>query len=509
MERRHVLKGLSAIGLSTGLSGPVSALNNPSPLADKVMSYKTLFNQALKTNPALIGFANTEQNFASCQLALEGALPQELQGQLFRNGPGKNQRQDIRYQHLFEGDGMVQRFTLGNGQIHHQGAFIQTPKFAAENKAGRFLYSGPDTKLEQALPVNDQNQVNTANTSLLPVGNDLWALWEAGVPTQIDPDSLEYQQQINLGQNSQYGDALKGLPFSAHPRVTPDGDIWNFGLHPSGQVVLYHLTAKGQVKKVKLINAHYQGGMLHDFLVTHKHILLVLPSLTRSVMNTQQGYFSGIHFDSQQAMRIMVLDKNDFSLRREYELEPGFVFHFGNAWEEPDGTMHFDASLYPDSQVLQKMAHLMKGDMSFASERSRTALFTLYPDGTSHRTVLNTYGEFPKISPERCGIKNDFLYHLSSGKKSLWSDSLCSLEVATGKEDRYHFGQDFLVEEHIPVNPGQKRGKGYLVGTALHIPSQRTCINIFNADNISAGPMTRGWLPYHLPLGFHGTFLPS
>ena len=50
-------------------------------------------------------------------------------------------------------------------------------------------------------------------------------------------------------------------------------------------------------------------------------------------------------------------------------------------------------------------------------------------------------------------------------------------------------------------------GKGYLVGTALHIPSKRTCVNIFKVGKLSDGPICRAWLPHHLPLGFHGNFI--
>ena len=82
-----------------------------------------------------------------------------------------------------------------------------------------------------------------------------------------------------------------------------------------------------------------------------------------------------------------------------------------------------------------------------------------------------------------------------------------SLDLDSGKEDRFDFGNDFLVEEHVPINPQGKEGQGYLLGTALHVPSQRTCLNVFDLNNIRSGPICRAWLPYHLPLGFHGNYV--
>ena len=71
--------------------------------------------------------------------------------------------------------------------------------------------------------------INTANTNIIPVGNDLWALWEGGSATVLSADSLHTKHLVNLGVGSKYGDKLKGLNFSAHLKIEANGDIWNFG----------------------------------------------------------------------------------------------------------------------------------------------------------------------------------------------------------------------------------------------------------------------------------------
>ncbi|UJL44729.1 carotenoid oxygenase family protein [Shewanella vesiculosa] len=98
---------------------------------------------------------------------------------------------------------------------------------------------------------------------------------------------------------------------------------------------------------------------------------------------------------------------------------------------------------------------------------------------------------------------------MSAKTNSLWSDTLSSLNTDTGAEQHYHFGADYLVEEHISVCPKAMENTGYLIGTALHVPTKRTCLNIFAVNDLSSGPIARAWLPYHLPLGFHGNFMPS
>ncbi len=508
MQRRQLLKSMVSLGAgSLLLNMPFNALANiEKPL--QAVNYKSLFNQSFKNNPELIGFSNVENDFQSQVLSVEGDIPNDLKGTFYRNGPAKHERGEQRYQHLFEGDGMLQSFTFDDGKIIHQGKFIDTPKFQKEQQAQRFLYSGPDTKIESSLPVSSSNMVNTANTNIIAVGDDLWALWEAGVPTKIDPKTLEYQEQINIGAGGKYQKSLQGLPFSAHPKIAVNGDIWNFGLNASGHIVLYHLNASGQVKNVGLINAQYHGGMLHDFLMTEKHLLLILPSLKTSVSSdkNKQGYFSRIEFDQNQPMRVLVIDKTNLTMKKQYELPAGFAFHYGNAWEESDGTIRFDASLYPNVDVLHNLSNIMQGNTDNAHTDAKTVFFTLKPNGTSTRNVLDMGSEFPRVCDHMTGLKNKFLYQLSSSHESLWSDTVSSLNIDTGKRDSFYFGKDYLVEEHITVCPGRKEGTGYLIGTALHFPSKRTCLNVFKADNLASGPIVRAWLSHHLPLGFHGNF---
>ncbi|WP_286262898.1 carotenoid oxygenase family protein [Thalassotalea atypica] len=521
MQRRQLLKSMGKLGAMGGaaltMTSPLKVIagtpiRSMSDALPNSVDYKSEFNKALKLQPNLLGFTNVEHDFDCQELAIEGTMPKDIAGTFVRNGPGKHERGAKRYQHLFEGDGMLQQFTIAEGKISHQGKFITTPKFMQEDKANQFLYSGPDTKIVNSLPVSNANMINTANTNVIPVGDDLWALWEGGSATRVDADSLEFKEHITLGSTQEYGQSLKGLPFSAHPKVEANGDIWNFGLTPTGHIVLYHLSPTGQVKNVKLVNSRYRGGMLHDFLVTEKHVLLILPSLTikKSSDKSASGYFSRTTFNENIPMRVLVVAKSDFSVKREYELAAGFAFHYGNAWEEPNGTIHFDASLYPNVDVLHKLSSIMQGDLTHTPNMdAKTALFTLYVNGSAHTSTVNENSEFPKICDHLVGKRNNCLYYIASKKDSIWSDTVCALNTNTGAEESYHFGADFLVEEHVNICPSQVEGTGYLIGTALHIPTKRTCLNIFNVEHLSNGPLVRAWLPYHLPLGFHGHFSSS
>ncbi|GAB5379319.1 MAG: carotenoid oxygenase family protein [Aliiglaciecola sp.] len=502
MKRRDFIKNISVASVASALPFPLLASDQGAYAA---VNTKKLFNEALGDNPNLIGYANVEKDFSLQNLTIEGQVPKDIKGMFFRNGPAKHERDAQRYLHLFEGDGMVQQFNIENGQISHRGKFVNTPKYLQEEQAQKFLFSGPDTKLKTTLPVSSADHVNTANTNIIAVNDELWALWEGGSATAIDKQSLSFKKHVNLGDQTKWGNSLKGLPFSAHPKVEANGDIWNFGLNRTGHLVLYHLSANGALKNVKLIQTQYKAGMLHDFLITQRHILIILPSLVRNP--SRSGLFSGIKFEKTAPMDVLVIDKNTLEVSKQYQLPSGFVFHFGNAWEDKQGDIHFDASLYNDVTVLHELSDVMAGKQASTPSHAYTTLFSLYKNGSASSQKFEEISEFPRVCEHLTGLENRYLFHLSSQPDSLWSDSVVARDLKNENRMIYHYGEDFLVEEHIPVCPTKEEGKGYLIGSALHVPSKRTCLNIFNMKNIEAGPIARAWLPYHLPLGFHGNFV--
>ncbi|KZN40727.1 hypothetical protein N474_15760 [Pseudoalteromonas luteoviolacea CPMOR-2] len=506
MERRQFIKGMVAAPVVHAVSPNVVLAANSKTNESLILNLKR-FNAALEQHPELIGFKGTETNLSPQELTIEGKLPTDLTGQFYRNGPGRHHRQKERYLHLFEGDGMVHRFSIGNHKVRHQAKFVRTDKFKQEEQAGKYLYSGPDSKLANSLPIPSPDSINTANTNVLPVNGELWALWEAGSATAIDSNTLNTKGLVNIGEDTPNEQSLKGLPFSAHPKIEADGTIWNFGYAQSGHVVLYQISRFGKLLNVGMINTGFKGGMLHDFLITERHLILLMPSLKRN--RTIEGHFSSIQFNAQQAMEVFIIDKQSFNTVKRYELEPGFVFHFGNAWEDKQGNIHFDASLYPNGEVLQHMTKIMQGSDNVPLSPANTVLFTLYKNGKVRKRIVDGISEFPRIYSHLTGKQNNKLFTLSSVQSDVWSDSVRRIDLNSEKQDTYTYGKDFLVEEHVLVNQNNKESGGYLIGTALHIPSKRTCLNILRADDVSAGPICRAWLPHVIPLGFHGNFMPT
>ena len=98
-------------------------------------------------------------------LVVQGKIPEELNGTLYRNGSNPQFSPRGRY-HWFDGDGMIHAFTLGDGKAHYRNRWVRTERFKLEREAGEALFAGlsdlsnTDKRVEGVFP-------NAANTNII------------------------------------------------------------------------------------------------------------------------------------------------------------------------------------------------------------------------------------------------------------------------------------------------------------------------------------------------------
>ena len=514
MQRRDLLKtGLTGLaGLAT-LSWMQEALAAGLPAAG--------FSSTAPELAPLQGFTGSEALDAR-DLRVEGRLPAGLRGVYYRNGPGLMGRGGERYQHWFDGDGLVQAWTFGEGGVQHKARFVQTKKFKLEAKAGRFLLPGFGTSFpDQAtrLPVRAADDVNTANTSVLKMGDGrLYALWEGGSAYELDPVTLAAKGP------RVWSEELAGMPFSAHPKVEADGTVWNFGTQ-SGQMVVYQISAQGQVLRSEVFPAPGHSAMVHDFVVSQRYLVFLLSPISLDVQAMREGasMLGAMRWLGQEATRVLVIDKADFTRRWVLEMPAAMVFHFGNAWD--DGTdIHLDYVEAPALPTINaELRQIMLGERPPQQPHQQsTARFMRISLGSSGgaatgsgqgRITLQSRDEsveFPVVDPRVVAKAYRHVYYptaIDNGER--WGfNGLLHLDIETGRRERFSFGNEVLVEEHVLVpKPGSaKEGEGWLLGMGYDCKARRSFASVFDAQAISAGPLAKVWLPYWVTYGFHGKF---
>jgi carotenoid cleavage dioxygenase len=129
----------------------------------------------------------------------------------------------------------------------------------------------------------------------------------------------------------------------------------------------------------------------------------------------------------------------------------------------------------------------------------------------ARQPLLDHVAEFPRVDPRVVGRRHTQVFvaeRLDAGTRPGF-DAVLRLDVTNGKTDRYRYGADIMVEEHVFVpRPGSgAEGDGWFVGTALDLKRKAMLFSVFDAAHLAGGPLAQATLPRVMPLGLHGIFV--
>jgi carotenoid cleavage dioxygenase len=498
MDRRRFLQGLAAVGAAA--TGPAFARS----------SEGQAFDDAVATAPWLTPFkgaGETIQDLRCDALALSGRWPAALRGRFYRNGPAVFERDGQRYHHWFAGDGMVQQFTVAGGArpaLRHVGRLVRTPKYLAEQQAGRFLYPAYGTRIASDAVASGPDSVNVANTNAIEHAGRVLAMWEGGSAFALDPADLSTRGPVTWRPD------LEQMPFSAHPKVDADGHLWNFG-SSGAKLVVWHVDPRGALVSAQVGDSPYPGGMAHDAAITARYIVLPLPPI-----RLRFGADVAAAFDYQpgEPLRILVMHKDDIQQRRVFELPAAMVFHVGNAWEQPDGSvvLSYVASQTPEFAVHGASQLLAGHPASVGSTSTHVARLDMRT-GRASVEAMGDEVEFPRIHPQRIGLPARYLLSTASpspDKRGLFH-GVQLRDLETGRVAHHDYGRDTIAEEHIlvPKPDASAELDAWLLGTTFDVRRQVTRVNLLDARHVGDGPIAQATLPYGLAYGFHGNFTPA
>jgi len=497
MDRRHFVKMLGLAGCTT--LAPSFSLN---AFAETGLSFYEEFNNQLEHHPILRGWEGLTDDIAERNFAWQGKLPRELEGKHFyRNGPARTVLNNERYTHWFDGDGFVHRYALQNKGLTHSGKFVRTKKFNEESNANRFLYNGGGSVIRHSKMSKNSEAVNAANIALLPVNNELWALWEGAMPYKVNPHTLDTEGQVSLAQG------LDGMPFSAHPHTDRAGNIWNFGdlsFFGHSAIMVYQLSPQGKLIKYKMIDA--PQSYIHDFAITDNYLIFYFPPITKGRGNTLIDSMTW-HGDNQGAL--LVVDKNTLEPVLRTPFDAGFIFHFGNAWQDGQ-VLTVNACWYHNADVIFNDVKTVAQTNMHLNDSSTAAQLRIHL-GNKTATLDNstTSMEFVQFDDRFTGKTTAVQYgvHASTPLPHSEYNSIASVNTQSGVVDSYSFGDHFITEEPLFVPTGSKQGEGYLVNTGLDFKSGHTYCCVFDAQHISDGPVAQAKLDTYMPLGFHGAII--
>ena len=446
-----------------------------------------------------LGVADVEADIAEGPMTLvRGRAPAGFAGTLYRNGPAKFRRSGGAAGHWFDGDGLIRKFRVGDGKATLAARFVDTPKRRFETKLDSMVMPGFGTPVGKGAVMASPDDGNAANTAMLMSGGELLALWEAGSPARIDPETL-----ATRGFKT-FRDDLAHMPFLAHPRVQPDGVVWNIGSGGGKDCIVWKLNADGSLNKAELIKLP-RASYYHDFTATARHLVIVLQPWLQEVYKMPLS--TGMVWRPEQGTQVLVIDKDDLSKRRIFELPTFSFFHLGDAWEEKDGTIRFDGAFEADPTFGQTSAAGLLRGVYIRPPRPMLTQVALHPNGRTQMLGSKIAAEFPTVDKRFAGVARRHTTHVGHYRDLPFAHGVGQWDWQRGRDDSFDFGVTQLVEEFVFAPRGTSEGDGWLVGTTLNLKARATEMHVFDAKRVAAGPLATWRAGVPLPHTFHGIFV--
>jgi carotenoid cleavage dioxygenase len=422
-------------------------------------------------------FAPVFEEHTLTNLRTTGSIPPELSGRFFRNGANPKSGTSP---HWFLGDGMLHGVRLEAGRaVWYRNRWVRTTRFlnpeAAVNEDGM-----PD------------RTASLANTHVVCHAGRIMALEEGHFPWLVSKD-------LDTVGPHDFGGKLK-TSMTAHPRICPEtGELLFFGYSPMPPYLTYHRVAKdGTLVQSEEITVK-GPTMMHDWNVTRNHVVFMdLPLIFDLELLAQGGI--PIRWSDDYGARLGVMPRNGSDKDVVwYEIEPCYVFHPMNAYEEGD-------TLVLDVARFKKMA------FGPNDTGGTPALLHRWVIDTKKRTVReqpldDRPADFPRVADAKVGLKHRYGYMAGLGGNigAEFGGRIRKYDLGSGKS--WEWASPGGAGEPVFVQTGAAEDEGYLL-TFVYDPATNTSdLVILDAQDVPKGPVARVHLPVRVPYGFHGSWI--
>lgn len=441
------------------------------------------------------------------ELVVVGDLPEGLSGEFIRNGPNPMFEPVSEY-HMFDGDGMLHKVSFEEGKASYRNRWIVSRGLEVEMRAGRGVYPGladlanwPDKSVTgDAGPVK-----NPANTHIIRHAGRYYALWEGGLPTEVDGD-LE-----TVGVWDYEGQVDGMLPaMTAHPRLDPrTGEMFSFAYSPFPPYLRYFvIDAAGKlVHKVDLDLP--APVMMHDFLLTEKYAVFLDSPIVLDIANPDGGPVASWMPENGTRLGVMPRTGTADDIRW-FEIDPCHVQHFWNAWDD-------------DDRIELRGARWKEVDFGYESEGRAIDIDPALParfwidlaaDKAGWEHFDDMGGEMCRFNDDYTGVYNryDYMGAYSSSRAQLGGfDCVAGYDAVTGQRQVWDFAGEREVGEPVfaPDPNGTDEGDGWILCPTTDRTATVSELTVFEARRIDDGPVAVVRLPQWVPAGFHANWFPS
>jgi carotenoid cleavage dioxygenase len=434
-------------------------------------------------------YGPVQEERSELDLIVEGDIPRELNGTYLRTGSNPKNGDPG---HWFLGNGMVHGVRLEDGKaLWYRNRWVRTPLLDRVPAPGM-----------ASIPSN----LDTAsNVSLISHAGRLLALGEVGFPYEMMAEDLSTVGPYDFaGKLTTY--------MTAHPKLDPStGEMLFFGYDFAEPFLTFHRAdASGVLTKSEAI-ALPASVMMHDFQVTQTKVVFMDLPIVFDFEAALSGNPFPFKWDDAHEPRLGIMPRDGGSDDVKWvSIDACFVFHTMNAYDDAQGNVVLEAVRHP--------ARLWADGPSKLGSRPLLHRFTIDADAGSARLeqLDDRLVEFPQVARRAMGRPYRYGYGLELIEPS--DDGNLGGVSAVIKWDRqkststiHRLTSEFQPDEafFVPRSPGAAEDDGFLLTYVYDRRTDRSELHILDATNLDAPALAKVKLPFRVPFGFHGLWLPA
>ncbi|MEM9036201.1 MAG: carotenoid oxygenase family protein [Actinomycetota bacterium] len=430
-------------------------------------------------------FAPVMDEITAHDLEVIGALPPELDGLYVRNGANPPNADTI---HWFLGQGMLHGVRIEGGRASwYRNRYVRTA-----------LLEQPETpRITEDMSFD--RTISLANTHVIRHAGKILALEEGSFPWVVD-DQLD-----TVGSHD--FDGKLDTAMTAHPKECPEtGELHFFGYGQLPPYLTYHVAdAEGRI--IRSMEIPVNGPtMIHDFGVSRRHGLFMDLPVVFDMEAAMLGQMP-FHWSDDYPARVGVLprDTDDIGELRWFEVDPCYVFHPLNAFDDGDDVV-FDVCRISE---LWRTAGEFDTDGTTTLHRWR---FDMSTGTTKEETLHERPQDFPRVPDALTGLQHRYGYCTATGgMEILGATELFQHDLVTGSVTSHNFGAGRHPGEgvFVPAANATSENDGWVM-TYVHDDAEGASeFVVLDATDFAAAPVARVPLPQRVPYGFHGSWLSS
>uniref|UniRef100_A0A8C4UA28 Carotenoid-cleaving dioxygenase, mitochondrial n=1 Tax=Falco tinnunculus TaxID=100819 RepID=A0A8C4UA28_FALTI len=289
---------------------------------------------------------------------IKGHIPKWINGNLLRNGPGKFEFGEEKFNHWFDGMALLHQFQLENGTVTYRSKFLQSSSYLTNSQHNRIVASEfgtlamPDpckSVFERFMSRFEMPQPSdNASVNYVVYKGDYYVSNETIFMYKVDPETLETKEKVDWSKFV----AVNGA--TAHPHYEPDGTTYNmgnsYGKHGSSyniiQVPPQKSNCSDTLEGAKVLCSiapmdKMKPSYYHSFGMSENYIIFIEQPIKLNLLQIitsklcGKSIFEGISWEPQYNTCFHVVNKHTGEvLPGQWYSKPFATFHQINAFED-------------------------------------------------------------------------------------------------------------------------------------------------------------------------------